>query len=37
VASFSGCTINTPGSFILSATDATETLNGAGTSFAVSP
>ena len=37
VASFGGCTIDTPGSFILSATDAGETLNGAGTSFVVTP
>jgi hypothetical protein len=37
VASFSGCTINTPGPFILRANDATEALNGQGTSFLVSP
>jgi hypothetical protein len=37
VASFSGCTIDTPGSFVLSANEATEALNGQGTAFDVTP
>ena len=37
VASFSGCTIDTPGSFMLSANEAPETLNGQGTAFDVTP
>jgi hypothetical protein len=37
VASFSGCTIDTAGSFILRATDAVEAVHGVGTSFVVAP